>query len=64
MDASELFSALRAYHRKRRVELLDQLVSCEDVQKQRGRILELDTSYARLQEIFKTTGDEHDDDSD
>lgn len=60
MEASDLFVALRRYHRERRVELLNGLVSCTDIEKQRGRLLELDTSYAKLQEIFKTTGEDDD----
>jgi hypothetical protein len=58
MDAHDLFGALRDYHRKRRAELLEGLVGCEDIQKQRGRILELDVSYDALLRVMKTTGDD------
>lgn len=63
MEGSELFLALRKYHRTRRAELLEGLLNCTDIEKQRGRVRELDESYKKLEEIYKTTGDAHDDDS-
>lgn len=62
MDGQRLYSRLRKALRKRRQELLEGLVSCEDIQKQRGRVLELDVTYAELDKIMKdtTTGDDDD----
>jgi hypothetical protein len=63
MDGQRLYSRLRKALRKRRQELLEGLVGCEDIQKQRGRVLELDVTYAELDKIMKdtTTGDDDDD---
>lgn len=61
MDASDLFKAMRVYLRARKQELLESLVKCDDIEKNRGRVLEVDTTYDKLQEIMKTTGDDDDD---
>lgn len=63
MDGQLLYSRLRKYLRKRKQQMLEQLVSCEDIQKQRGRVLELDVTYEELDKIMKdtTTGDDDDD---
>ena len=58
MDGADFFVKIRKYQRERRAELLNGLVSCTDIEKQRGRIIELDTTYKKIQEIFNTTGDD------
>lgn len=61
MDAADLFSAWRDYYRKRRLELLEGLLGCTDIEKQRGRVRELDDNNKRMDELMKATGDSNDD---
>lgn len=60
MDGHELNIAWREYYRKRRMELLEGLRKCSDIERQRGKLDELDTTAAKIKELMNTTGDDDD----